>query len=116
LKEHVVEAHRVSQDQGAQFMGEGEDHMEIVGWQEFFGTIDDPACFLKALTLGTVSISAGVEGEAGKPAPVLTNLYVTAELWCATSHDVPDGLLLFWIDGMGVCVRLCVHLEDVSQF
>jgi len=38
--------------------------MEIVGGEQFFRSLKQPAGFLKALTLGTVSVSTGVEGEA----------------------------------------------------
>jgi hypothetical protein len=116
VKEHGIEAFRVLEDQWIEFMGESEDHMEVVGGQESIAPREDPASFSEALTLWTVSISTRVEREAGKAAPVFTYLQMTTEGWGSTHQYGPDGLALNWIDRMGACVFVCVMVEDVSQF
>jgi hypothetical protein len=56
----IIEELAVHGDQGVEFRGDGEDHMEVLYGQEILITGLDPSFFLQGLAFGAMPIPAGV--------------------------------------------------------
>jgi len=65
-------------------------------------TGEEPADFVKVLTLRAVTVSARVEPEAFVSAALFTTLQMTPKGWGAAVGDIPDDLALFEAGGMGL--------------
>jgi hypothetical protein len=62
LEEQVVDPAGISPGQSAEFAGQGEDHMEIVGGQDTLFALFEPPGLVQGLAFRTMPISAGVVG------------------------------------------------------
>jgi hypothetical protein len=60
VKQEVIEQFFVLQDQRVELMGEGEDYVEVMGWQQPFCALVEPSCLLEILAFGAVAIAAGI--------------------------------------------------------
>jgi hypothetical protein len=59
-EKEIIEDLAVHGDQGVEFRGDGEDHMEVLYGQEILITGLDPSFFLQGLAFGAMAIPAGV--------------------------------------------------------
>ncbi len=60
VKQDVIQEFFVLDGQGVEIMGEGEDHVEVMGWQQPFHALVEPSCLLQTLAFGAVAITAGI--------------------------------------------------------
>ena len=60
VKQEVIEQFFVLQDQRVELVGQGEDHVEVMGWQQPLHALVEPSCLLQILTFGAVAITAGI--------------------------------------------------------
>jgi hypothetical protein len=103
--------------EGGNLLGQGEDDVEILGFQKFGLTVFQPVGAGEGLALGTVSIGTGVIGRALVAAAV-TLLQMTAQSGSAAEFDVahhpPLRLRERW--GMFLPVGRPVAAEDIRHF
>src|SRR5271167_1428624 len=88
-KQKIVEDLLVLQDQWSQPLGQGEDHMDVAGWEEFSLTRLDPTVAGSGLTLRAVPISARVVGDGAMPAASAL-IEMTAQCGGTTAPNGPE--------------------------
>ncbi len=88
--------------------------MEVHDGEQVFCPVFDPPLFFEELTLGTVSVSAGVVRDQLRPAvPAL--VHVAALIRSPAGLDRPHGVKPVCGHGMGVPVQRTVLAEDVRD-
>ncbi len=87
-KEHGVQQPLVAERERTKFLGESEDDMEVVDWQEPCSSFVEPFGLFEALALWAVTIAAGVVGDADVTTGV-TGILVASERCGATVFDAP---------------------------
>jgi len=87
LEEQSVEAGGVCPEQRIEFVGDGDDRVEVGCGKDLLHALGHPLCTPDALALGAVAIAAGVVGGLRVAARV-THLEVAAESRCAAALDV----------------------------
>jgi len=115
LEEQVVKEPLVALDQGAELVRQGEHHMEVSCGQESLAAFGDPADFLQILTLGAMTVSAGVESQAPVAALVFTGFQVPSECGGPALEDVADDLALLAARGVVVHVSRGMDAQDVAE-
>jgi len=97
-------------------MGQCEDDVEVSCGKQFPGTLKQPSDFGKVLTLGAVTIPAGVEAQALIATLVLTGFQVTSQGGRSATDDVADDFSLLVGDGTHLQVVVGMRAEYVGQF
>jgi len=92
-EEKVVHPLGVLAGQGAQFLGQREDDVEVLGGDEALPALFEPASLDQALAFRTMAIAARVVG-GGLVAAFLAHVRVTAEIRGPTQHDGKQHLEL----------------------
>ena len=69
-EQEVEEADPVAQGDRLELLGDGEDHVEVVGGEHTLDAIGDPLGLAQALALGAVTIAARIVGGPGVSARV----------------------------------------------
>jgi hypothetical protein len=77
LEEEIVQNVSVLEDQRIQFMGKGDNDMKVMGWEESLFSVLEPFGLAQALAFGTMTVSAGVVGDAGESAVLVTGIDVS---------------------------------------
>ena len=85
-EQEVVDDLLVLQGQPRQLMGNGEDDMYVVDWQQFLAASGEPLVASVGLALGTVSGAAGVERD-GLMAALAAAVQMTTERRRAAVFD-----------------------------
>ena len=70
MEENSVDGFFVVEGQGGDLLGEREDHVEVLGGQQFGAAILQPMFARCALALGAVAVAAGAVANVGKLAVV----------------------------------------------
>lgn len=117
LEQEVVDDSLVSQSEGVEVFGQGEDQVEIGHWQQVCFLSLQPSFFVQALALGAMPVSAGVVGDPDVTAGI-TGFHVasqgsgTAGLDGAHRPEVTDGHLM----AVGLPIGLPKSPEDIGDF
>jgi hypothetical protein len=115
LKEQVEQDALVSYDERVELVRQGQDHVEVTGGQKALASLGDPTEFLKGLTLGTMPISAGVEGQAPVAASAFTGFHVASEGGRSAVEDVAYDFSLLVADRMGLHVGSGMDTQDIAE-
>jgi hypothetical protein len=76
-EEEVVENLFVLEDEGIQVVGEGDDHMKVMSGEESIFASFEPFCLVQILAFGAVAVAAGVVGDTGESAILVTDIDVS---------------------------------------
>jgi hypothetical protein len=58
-------------------MGKCDDDMKVMGWEESLFSVLEPFGLAQTLAFGTMAVAAGVVGNAGESAILVTNIDVS---------------------------------------
>jgi len=100
LKEDSVDHPLVSQGKGIECFGNDEDHMKVRNGKKLFASCLQPFFFCEELTLGAVSIPAGIVRYPYAPAR-FTFVDVSAERACSADRKGVQGAKLVQGEGDG---------------
>ena len=114
VEEEGVEEPGVALREGVEGMRQGEDEMEVLDGQQLRAAGVEPALFGEGLAFGTVTVAAGVVGDALGPAGV-TGLAMAAEGGGAAGLDGAHGAALGAGQPMGLPIRRAMGAEDVGE-
>ena len=114
LEQKPIEDFLVSENEGIQDIGDGEDDVEVRYGKEVFFPGLDPLLFFEELTLGAVPVSAGVVRDHFCPA-VLALIHVAALVGGAAGLDRPHGAQTIQGHGMGVPIISAVLAENIRD-
>lgn len=113
-EEHAVHEALVAEGERTKLVGESEDDMEVMDGQEPCFSFVEPLGLFEALALRTVTITAGVVGDADVPAGV-ARILVTSERCGATVFDAPEDSLLAARESVASSKLLTVLAEYVRD-
>lgn len=104
----------IPQSQRIQFIGQGEDHMKILYWQQTFQTLVKPLRLFEALALGAMPVATGIIRDAGVAA-TFALILVPAQCRGSALGDVAHHSKLRGTRIVLVAVLLCVCAENVCD-
>lgn len=78
MKEQIVKEFFVEQSDWVEFMGQSDNHVEVVGWKESPCALLQPFCLSEALTFWAVAVAARVIGNRGIPTAIAANIDMTS--------------------------------------
>src|SRR5215469_9423037 len=93
-EQQIVELSRTGQRKDVELMRYGEHDVEVAGGKQFLLSCLEPVLAGPCLTLGAMSIAAGVEGDAGFKATLGTHVEVSAQRGGATGEHGAEHLQL----------------------
>ena len=114
MEENAIDGFFVVEGDGGDLLGQGEDHVEVLGGQQFGSPVLEPVLASQALALGAMPVAAGAVLNVGV-------LAVVAPFDAAAQHGRTagfDGLhqtVLMQRQRMGLPVRWAVLSKDVGQ-
>ena len=117
VEEDTVEGALVSQGEGSELLRQGEDDVEVRGWQQVLFPVQDPSLSGEELTGGAMPVSAGVVGE-GEGATVIALVEVAAQFRRSAGLDGAHGPEVLQRDLTGVSLPVCraEGFEDFGDF
>jgi len=110
----IVQDLAVHGDQGIEFRGEGEDHMEIRDGQEVLAVGLDPSFFPQGLAFGAMAIPAGVIGYFHMTA-VVTLIFMAAKDRGSAYLDGTHNSQLIAGQPMGFSISRAVLTENLRN-
>ena len=116
LKEHRVHEGLVVENQRVEFVGKGDDDVEIVSGEEPFESLLHPSDLLQSLAFGAMAVAARIIRDVEVAAIVFTDIHVPAQSGGATLFDVAHDLEMFSGKRVSVPVSRTVGAEDVGNF
>jgi hypothetical protein len=116
LKEHRVHEGLVVENQRVEFVGKGDDDVEIVSGEESFESLLHPSDLLQSLTFGTMAVAARIVRDVEVAAIVFTDIHVPAQSGGATLFDVAHDLKMFIGKRVSIPVVLAMGTEDIGNF
>ena len=115
FEQQVVHFGGIHPSQRAQFLGQGEDHMEILRGNDSLAALFDPSCLGQGLALGTVAIAARIVGGPFVSAR-RADVQMPAQLGGPALLDGSDDFALFRRRRVLVTKGPAGGAEDVSHF
>jgi hypothetical protein len=77
LEEEIVQDFFVLEDQRIQLMRKRHDNMKVMGGEESLYSVLEPLGLAQTLAFGTMAVTAGVVGDAGESAILVTDIDVS---------------------------------------
>ena len=114
MEEDPVDDFFVVEGKGGDLLGEGEDHMEVLGGQQFGSAIFQPMLARRSLTLGAGAVAARAIPNVGELA-VVAPFDGAAQERRTAGFDGLHQAVLMQGQGMRLPVRRAILSKDVGQ-
>jgi len=115
LEQNPVKDFLIPEHKRVEFVGEGEDDVEVRNGKQIFFPGLYPLLFFEELALGAMPVSAGVVRDY-LVAAVIALIHVAALIGGAAGLDRPHGAKAIQGHGMSVAVQRTVLAEDIRNF
>jgi len=111
----MVQRGPVLEDDSREFMGNGENHMEVRCRERVLISLCEPLCTLQPLTLRAMPVAARVVGNTSVSAPLFTDIDMASQGLSPTGFDRAHGLSLLRTQWMRGTVMLTVDTKDIRH-